>query len=97
MERFIPVEIFRKKVRGFEVLPFSRFYRNDQNFLYDLFGLPAPSFKSREGQKIDQYFVNGTTQSRSFFRCQKKIHYHLTDVFHRNFRTNGKRSGPALF
>ena len=97
MERFIPVEIFRKKVRGFEVLPFSRFYRNDQNFLFRLFGLPAPGFKSREGKKIDQYFVNGTTQSRSCFRCQKKIHYHLTDVFHRNFRTNGKRSGPALF
>ena len=39
MERFIPEECFRKKVIPFEVLPFSRFYRNDRNFLYHLFGL----------------------------------------------------------
>ena len=29
-ERFISVEISRKKVKHFEVLPFSRFYRNDR-------------------------------------------------------------------
>ena len=52
MERFIPVEIFRKKVIPFEVLPFSRSYRNDQNFLYHLFGLPVPGFMSREGEKF---------------------------------------------
>ena len=46
MERFIPVEIFREKVIPFEVLPFSRFYRNNRNFLYHLFGLPVPGFKS---------------------------------------------------
>ena len=34
MERFIPVENFRKKSNSFQVLPFSRFDRNDQNFLY---------------------------------------------------------------
>ena len=39
MERFIPMEIFRKKVIPFEILPFSRFYRNDRNFLYRLSGL----------------------------------------------------------
>ena len=52
MERFIPVEIFRKKVIRFEVLPFSRFYRNDRNFLYHLFGLPVPGFMSRESEKF---------------------------------------------
>ena len=52
IERFIPVEIFRKKVIPFEVLPFSRSYRNDQNFLYHLFGLPVPGFMSREGEKF---------------------------------------------
>ena len=31
MVRFIPVEIVRKKVIPFEVLPFYRFYRNDRN------------------------------------------------------------------
>ena len=47
MERFIPVEIFRKKV-----IPFSRFYRNDPNFLYHLFGLLVPGFMSRESEKF---------------------------------------------
>ena len=37
LERFIPVDIFHKKVIPFEVLPFSRFYREDGNSLYLLF------------------------------------------------------------
>ena len=52
MERLIPVEIFRKKEIPFEVLPFSRFYRNDRNFLYHLFGLLVPGFMSRESEKF---------------------------------------------
>ena len=53
IERFIPVEIFRKKVIPFGVLPFSRSYRNDWNFLYHLFhGLPVPGFMSRESDKF---------------------------------------------
>ena len=52
MERFIPVEIFRKKVVPFELLPFSRSYRNDRNLLFHLFGLPVPGFMSREGEKF---------------------------------------------
>ena len=41
-----------KKVIPFEVLPFSRSYRNDRNFLYHLFGLPVPGFMSRESEKF---------------------------------------------
>ena len=54
MERFIPVEIFRKKssVIPFEVLPFSRFYGNDRNFLYHLFELLVPGFISRESENF---------------------------------------------
>ena len=52
MERFIKVEIFRKKVMFFEVLPFSRSYRNNRNFLYHLFGLPVVGFMSRESEKF---------------------------------------------
>ena len=51
MEQFIPVEILRKKVIPSEVLLFSP-YRNDQNFLYHLFGLPVPGFMSRESEKF---------------------------------------------
>ena len=52
MERFIPVEIFRKKVVLFEVLSFFCFYRNDRNFLYHLFGLLVPGFMSRESENF---------------------------------------------
>ena len=52
MERFIMVEIFWKKVIASEVLPFSHFYRNDQNFLYHLFGLLVPGFILRESEKF---------------------------------------------
>ena len=52
MERFIMVEIFRKKVIASEVLPFSHFYSNDQNFLYHLFGLLVPGFISTESEKF---------------------------------------------
>ena len=41
-----------KKVIPFEVIPFYPFYRNDRNFLYHLFGLPLPGFKSRESEKF---------------------------------------------
>ena len=41
-----------KKVIPFELLPFSRSYRSDQNFLYHLLGLPVPGFMSREREKF---------------------------------------------
>jgi len=53
MERFIRVEIFRKKneVIRFEVLPFSRFHQNNRNFQYHLFGLLVPGFLSSRKAK----------------------------------------------
>ena len=58
MERFIPVEIFRKKVIPFEVLPFSRPYRNDRNFLYHLLGLLVPGFLCRESENVNGKWYN---------------------------------------
>ena len=55
MELFIPVEIFRKKVIPFEVLPFSHFYGNDRNFLYHLFGLPSARLHVERKRKIYRY------------------------------------------
>ena len=92
IERFIPVEIFRKKVIPFEVLPFSRSYRNDQNFLYHLFGLPVPGFMSREGEKFTGILLMVQLNPVPVFGAQKKHQYHLTEIFHRNCRTNGKCS-----
>ena len=40
------------KTIPFEVLPFSRFCRNNRNFLYHLFVLPMSGFKSRESEKF---------------------------------------------
>ena len=100
MELFIPVEIFRKKGNTYlsrYYLFLSRFYRNDWNFWYHLFGLPVPGFKSRESEKIYRYFVNGTTQSRSCFRCQKKYQYHFTEIFHQNFRKRSRTTTITRF
>ena len=49
-------------------------------------------FHIERKRKFYRYFVNDTTRSRSCFQCQKKYQYHLTEVFHRNFLTTGKRS-----
>ena len=35
---------------------------------------------SKESEKFTGIFENGTTQSRSCFRCQKKYQYHLTEI-----------------
>ena len=78
-----------KKVIPLEVLPF---YRNDRNFLYFFVWITSARVHVERKRKIYYYFVNGTTQSRSCFRCPKKYQYHLTEIFHQNFRTNGKRS-----
>ena len=84
MERFSQVEIFLKKsntFRGITFLPFS-----------PCVWITTARLQVEWKRKIYRYFVNGTTQSRSCFLCQKKYQHHLTEIFHRNFRKNGKRS-----
>ena len=70
MERLIPVEILQKKEIPLEVLPFSRFYRNDRNFVPFIWITSARLHVQRK-RKLYRYFVNGTTQSRACFWCQK--------------------------
>ena len=72
MEQFIPVEIFRKKVIPFEVLSFSRAYRNDRNLSVPVVWVTSARLNVERKWKIYRCFVNGTTQFRSYFRCQKK-------------------------
>ena len=57
IERFFPVEIFRKKAIPYEMLLFSGFSLTTQSFCNIL---------------IYQYFVHGTTQSYSCFWCEIK-------------------------
>ena len=77
MERFI--RFLEKIVIPFEGITFSHFYRNERNFLYLLFGLLVPGFTVERKRKIYRYFVNGTTQSRSCFRYQKKKKVNLVE------------------
>ena len=79
MERFIMVEIFRKKVIASEVLPFSHFYRNDQNFLYHLFGLLVPGFIVRESEKFTSILEVVQLNPIPVFGA-KKYQYHLTEM-----------------
>ena len=90
-ERFIPVQIFKKKVIPFEILPFSRFFPKRRNFSVAFGLITSARLHVERKRKFYWYFVSGTTQSRSCFRCQKKYQYHLIEIFHRNFQTNGKR------
>ena len=95
MERFIPLEIFRTKSNTFRGIPFfSSCYQNNRNFLYHLFGLPVPGFKSRESEKVICILWMVELNPVPVFgtKKKKKYQYHLTEVFHQNFRTNGKRS-----
>ena len=91
MEQFIPVEIFRGKLIPFEVLPFSRSYRDDRDFLYHLFGLLVSGFTSRESENL-LVFCKWYNSIPFLFSVSKKYQYHLRGNFHRNFRTNGKPS-----
>ena len=81
MEQFIPVESFRKKSNGFRGITVVPFLPKRPKFLVPFVWISRLHVERK--RKIDRYFVNGTIQSRSCFRCQ---------MFRRNFRTNGKCS-----
>ena len=87
-----PVGILRKRsntFRGITVFPFlPKRPKVSEPFVW----ITSARLHVERKRKIYRYFVNGTTQSRSCFRCEKKYQYHLTEIFHRNFRTNGKHS-----
>ena len=85
LERFNPVEILGQKSNTFRGITFSPFLPKRPKL-----SVPFVWITSAK-RKVYRYFVNGTTQSRSCFQCQKKYQYHLTEIFLRHFR-NGKRS-----
>ena len=88
--------VFRgKKVMPFEVLHFSSFYRNDRNFLYHLFGLLVPGFKSKDSEKLPVFCKWYNSILFLFSVPKKKFRYHVMEIFHRNFRTN--RTGGKQF
>ena len=72
MERFIPVEIFRKKVIPLEVLPFSCFYRNEQNLLYHLIELLVQCASCRKKVKNLPVFCKWYNSIPFLFSVPKK-------------------------
>ena len=86
MQRFIPVEIFRKKSNTFRGITFFPFLPKRPKLSVPLVWITSARLHVQRKREIYRYFVNGTTQSRFCFRCQKKYQYYLTENFHRNFR-----------
>ena len=78
MERFIPVEIFWKKSNTFWGITVFPFLPKRPKFSVPFVWITR--FRVKRKRKIDQYFVNGTIQSRSCFRCQKNT----STIFGRN-------------
>ena len=92
-ERFTLVDFFRKKSNTFRGITFFPFLPKRPKFSVPFVWITSVRLKVERKRKIYRYiFVNGKTQSRSCFRCQKNYQYHLTEIFHRNFPTNGKLS-----
>ena len=56
MERFIPVECFRKKGNTFRGIPFSRFFRNSWNFCTICPQLPVPGYFREDSNVHDGGF-----------------------------------------
>ena len=71
MERFIPVEIFRKKSNTFRGITFFPFLPKRPKFSVPFVWITSARLQVERKRTICRYFVNGTTQSRSCFRCQK--------------------------
>ena len=71
MERFIPVEIFREKSNTFRGKILLPFLPKRPNFSVPFVWITSARLHVQRKRKLYRYFVNGTTQSRSCFRCQK--------------------------
>ena len=85
MEWFIPVEIFRKKSNTFRGITFFPFLPKRPKFSGPFVWITRARLQVERKRKIYRYFVNGTTQSHSCFRCPKKWQYHLTELFFPKF------------
>ena len=83
---------FPEKSNTFRGVTFLPFLPKRPKFYVPFVWITTARLQVERKRKIYRYFVNGTTQSRSCFLCQKKYQHHLTEIFHRNFRKNGKRS-----
>ena len=71
-----------KKVMPFEVFPFNPFLLKRPKFVVPFVWITSARLHAQRKRKLCRYFVNGTTQSRSCFRCHKN-----TSTIWRKFST----------
>ena len=83
---------FPVKSNTFCGITFFPFLPRRRRFSVPFVRITSARLHVEKKRKIYCYFVNGTTQSRSCFRYQKKPVPFDGKSVHRNFRTNGKRS-----
>ena len=89
---FHPGGNFPEKRNTFRGITFVPFLPKRPKFSAPFVWITSARLHVERKRKMYRYFVNGTTQSCSCFRCPKKYQYHLSEIFHPNFRTDGKRS-----
>ena len=92
MERFIPVEIFRKKSNTFRGITFFPVFTETTEIFCTICLDYQCQASSREKANNLPVFCKWYNSIPLLFSVPKKYQYHLTEIFHRNFRTNGKRS-----
>ena len=92
-----PVEISRKKVIPFEISSFTKFLSKRPKFSVPFVWITSARLQvtSRESEKF-----TGICKWYNPFLFSvpppKNTLYNLTEIFHGNFRTNGKRSWPEF-
>ena len=96
MERFIPVEIFQKKTNTFRGITFFPVL-TETSEIVEIFCSICLDYQCqascREKVKNLPVFCKWYNSIPFLFSVtKKKYQYHLTKIFRRNFRTNGKRS-----
>ena len=79
-----------KKVTPFEVLPFSRSYQKTEIFCTICLDYQCQA-SCREKVKNLPVFCKWYNSIPFLLSVPEKYQYHMTEIFHRNFRTNGKR------
>ena len=93
MERLIPVEIFRKKRNTFRGITFFPFLPKRPKFSVSFVWITsAMQALCPEKTKTLPVFCKWYNPIPFLFSVSKTYQYHLTEIFHRNFRANGKRS-----
>ena len=95
MERFIPVEIFREKSNTFRGKILLPFLPKRPNFSVPFVWITSASLHPEKAKTLP-VFCKWYNSIPFLFSVPKKYQYHLTEIFHRNFRANGKCSRSSV-